>query len=255
MAVTTARQASASRPLQPPGTWHGHAVHRHSALTAYCADALRHDRMRGTDKVPVATLEASRVRLRCLVELVPHLRGKLQKSAADDAWGIAMEREDGSAASTLARYVSAERLPPTLAELAFAMPWAQQLIRLIAARLTRDQLHAAMARTNELPNSLDYLSSLVPRLDDAERTEVLRLARAAVGPEQRFPVMLPFLPFMDTATTRETIAERFATVRDQSRAEVLATCAETNVIAMFSDQAIARIANHIIEICHKWSLP
>jgi hypothetical protein len=166
-----------------------------------------------------------------------------------------MAGEDGSAASTLARYVSAERLSPTLAKLDFATPWAQQLIRLIAARLTRDQLNAVMARTNELPNRLDYLSSLVPRLDDAKRTEALRLARAAVGPEQRFPVMLPFLPFMDTVTAREAISERFATVRDQSRAEVLATCAETNVIAMFSDQAIARIARHIIEICQKWSWP
>jgi hypothetical protein len=34
----------------------------------------------------IATLESPRDRLVCLVELVPHVRGKLQKRAAENAW-------------------------------------------------------------------------------------------------------------------------------------------------------------------------
>jgi hypothetical protein len=93
----------------------------------------------------------------------------------------------------------------------------------------------------------------VGNLDDSGRTEAAQLARSVADTEQRWSAISALMPFMDAQARRETIADRLADLRDRNRSEVLALCAEQGIVGTFSDEAVAAIADDIVEICQNWS--
>jgi hypothetical protein len=179
----------------------------------------------------IRELANSKDRLDCLLELIPHLRVRLREKAAEDAWGIAMEREDCHTVSKLIEFVSAKHVFSKLLELDLGTSWAEQVIPLIASRLTRGQRNTLLAKTADLPNC-NYWRGSLPNLADSGRAKSV-----------------------DAANAREAIARRFAILHDKTRTELLAACTEPEVSAIFSDSAIADIARHMIEICQTWQWP
>jgi hypothetical protein len=69
---------------------------------------------------------------------------------------------------------------------------------------------------------------------------------------RRASATFALLPFFDESIRCETIAEHFASLREGSRAKVLAACADPALIEALSDENLAAVADDIVAICQDW---